>query len=198
MKCLTPGCNKDVHARDLCHSCNNAARRAIKAGKATWDELVLLGLASATSEEVKARGAFSRGLAEARAKSERPLPTRTELSLPASWGNLDKSFNAFLSADPPATKQKAADPEVPYWPGPTNAETGNIVPGADGIFVVKPDLSEREIPQEFDIVPSSPVLGFADAPPSVEQAVPDFIAPAPLDSVIPPDVAAPSDAPWKR
>lgn len=43
--CITPGCDRPYHSRGLCDTCRTQARRAIKRGETTWEELEELGLA---------------------------------------------------------------------------------------------------------------------------------------------------------
>lgn len=44
-QCIIEGCERDSRTRGLCGTCYQSARNAIKAGKATWNELEAAGLA---------------------------------------------------------------------------------------------------------------------------------------------------------
>ena len=43
--CATPGCGREAKIRALCGRCCTAARKAVKDGKTTWEQLEKLGLA---------------------------------------------------------------------------------------------------------------------------------------------------------
>jgi hypothetical protein len=67
-RCLVTGCKKGVKSRGLCACHYQSAENSVKAGKASWEELVRLGVAL---EARKLSNGFSEFL-EARRKAKSP------------------------------------------------------------------------------------------------------------------------------
>ncbi len=64
--CLTPGCGREAHIRGLCNRCATGARKAIKDGKTTWEQLEAMGLAKPPKHNViGGKGVFAAALEKA-------------------------------------------------------------------------------------------------------------------------------------
>jgi hypothetical protein len=63
--CLVKGCGRESQIRGLCGRCCTAARKLIKEGKATWEQLESLGIAAPPKHKVGGKGVFSGAFAEA-------------------------------------------------------------------------------------------------------------------------------------
>lgn len=78
--CLIEGCNRKAKTRGLCDPCYQAALQVVKKRKATWDQLINMGLAKpATKISTAGAGPFSVALA---AKKAALLPDSESDSLP--------------------------------------------------------------------------------------------------------------------
>ena len=64
--CATPGCGREAKIRALCGRCCTAARKAIKDGKTTWEQLEAMGLAKPPKHNViGGKGVFAAALEKA-------------------------------------------------------------------------------------------------------------------------------------
>ncbi len=50
MTCTIPNCKRKALHRGLCRACLTSAKRAVQAGKTTWEELERLGIATRPRE----------------------------------------------------------------------------------------------------------------------------------------------------
>jgi hypothetical protein len=64
--CLTPNCGREAKIRALCGRCCTAARKAVKDGKTTWEQLEAMGLAKPPKHNViGGKGVFAAALEKA-------------------------------------------------------------------------------------------------------------------------------------
>jgi hypothetical protein len=77
-QCLIEGCDRAAKSRGLCKSCYQAARAAVKAGKVSWDQLVLAGLAKETAPSKGQQSRFAAAM-EKKILASRPRGSGAEV-----------------------------------------------------------------------------------------------------------------------
>lgn len=74
---MIDGCDREIEARGLCHSCYQVALRKVKEGVVSWENLVDMGLALKT--EATKRSPFSKALDVKRAATCPVHGTKSQL-----------------------------------------------------------------------------------------------------------------------
>lgn len=72
-KCLIKDCDRKSASRGLCSACHYAARKLVRDGGASWEELVQLGIAKEPSG-VKGPGPFVRAFLDKTKSGDAPSP----------------------------------------------------------------------------------------------------------------------------